>query len=173
MRYNDHSEDLMKNITIILIALLVWSGCVLGQGGSDISSETAIEMVRQPDTYLVDVRTIAEYVFVGHPEMAYNIPLTFWDERSIQNVANETFIEDIRVRFKPGDTLILICRSGGRSVMAMRMLRREGFQKLFNVQDGFEGRKDSKGLRTLDGWRNTGLPYTYQLDPDLLYSANR
>ncbi len=163
----------MKITKIMLITLLVGSGFVLGQGGSDISSETALEMVRQPDTYLIDVRTIAEYVFVGHPEMAYNIPLTFWDERSIQNVANETFIEDIKARFKPGDTLILICRSGGRSVMAMRMLRREGFQKLFNVRDGFEGRKDSKGLRTLDGWRNVGLPYTYQLDPDLLYSANR
>ena len=161
----------MKKTWNVLIALMVWCGFAMGQGGSDISSESAIEMVRQPDTYLVDVRTIAEYVFVGHPEMAYNIPLTFWDERSIQNVANETFIEDIKARFKPGDTLILISRSGNRSVYAQRMLRREGFQKLFNVRDGFEGRKGSQGLRTLNGWKNAGLPYTYQLDPDLLYAA--
>ena len=163
----------MKKTLNVLAVLMVCSGFVMGQGGSDISPESAIEMVRQPDTYLVDVRTIAEYVFVGHPEMAYNIPLTFWDERSIQNVANETFIEDIKALFKPGDTLILICRSGNRILYALRMLRQEGFQKLFNVREGFEGRKDSQGLRNLNGWKNAGLPYTYQLDPDLMYKADR
>ncbi len=163
----------MKNTLAVLIAGIVLSGFVMGQGGSDISPESAFQMVRQPDTYIVDVRTIAEYVFVGHPEMAYNIPLTFWDERNIQNVANETFIEDIKARFKPSDTLLLFCRSGNRSAHALRMLRREGFQKLFNVREGFEGRKDSKGLRNLNGWKNSGLPYTYQLDPDLLYAADR
>ena len=57
-------------------------------------------MLEQPATYLVDVRTIAEYVFVGHPEMAYNIPLLFWKEMEQKSAPNENFMEDIDSRFK-------------------------------------------------------------------------
>ncbi len=152
-----------------IIGVLAAAGWPAGQGGQDISSTQAFRMHDQPDTYLIDVRTVAEYVYVGHPEMAYNIPLVFWDERNLQTVANESFVEDFRARFKPGDTLILICRSGRRSAHARRMLRRAGFQKVFNVKEGFEGKKDQRGHRTIDGWKNEGLPYTYQLDPALLH----
>jgi len=152
-----------------IIGILATGGWTAGQGGRDISSTQAFRMLGQPDTYLVDVRTVAEYVYVGHPEKAYNIPLVFWDERNLQTVANESFVEDFRARFKAGDTLILICRSGNRSAHARRMLVREEFKNVFNIKDGFEGTKDRDGHRTLNGWKNEGLPYTYQLDPALLH----
>jgi len=152
-----------------ILGVLLATAALAGQGGKDISSSQAFRMLDQPATYLVDVRTVAEYVYVGHPETAHNIPLVFWDEQNLQTVANESFVEDFRARFKLGDTLILICRIGRRSLHARRMLRRAGFQTVYNVMEGFEGKKDRNGHRTVDGWKNEGLPYTYQLDPALLH----
>jgi len=156
-----------------ILGVLLAAAALAGQSGQDISSSQAFRMLDQPATYLVDVRTIAEYVYVGHPDMAHNIPLVFWDEQNLQTVANETFVEDMKARFDPSDTLILICRSGIRSPHAQRMLRRAGFQKVFNVREGFEGKKDQNGHRTVDGWKNESLPYTYQLDPALLHRLKK
>lgn len=104
-------------------------------------------MIQNPSTHLVDVRTIAEYVFVGHPEMAVNIPFLFWSEKNMKMEANESFIEDVKARFKPEDTLILMCRSGGRSARAIKLLLVEGYENLFNMKFGFEGEKDSQDYR--------------------------
>jgi rhodanese-related sulfurtransferase len=156
---------------LIVTGLLLFAAALAGaQEIFEISPQSAFERLRQPNTYLIDVRTIAEYVYVGHPEMATCIPLMFWDETQIQQVANVNFLEDVKARFKPTDTLILICRSGSRSRHAMRLLRREGFSSVFNISEGFEGNRDREGYRTLGGWKNHGLPYTYVLDPELIYS---
>lgn len=148
--------------------LLVW-GLTSGQGGRDIGVHDAYSRLAQPATYLVDVRTVAEYVYVGHPETAYNVPLVFWEEQKMRTVANVNFVDDIKARFKASDTLILLCRSGSQSALALRMLRRAGFQNVYNIREGFEGAKDRNGLRTLNGWKNEDLPYTYILDPELVY----
>ena len=63
-------------------------------------------LLQESDTYLVDVRSIAEYVFVGHPEMAYNIPLLFWNERKQKLESNKNFLKDIKSR----SSLCMICR---------------------------------------------------------------
>jgi len=159
-------------LLVMMTMILTGVGWPAAQGLSEISPSAAFERLSQPDTYLIDVRTIAEYVYVGHPEAAYNIPLLFWDEPNIQQVANVNFVEDIKRRFKPNDTLLLICRSGGRSAQALRMLRRAGFQNLLNVINGFEGQKDAEGLRTRNGWKNEGLAYTYTLDPNRIYQSS-
>jgi len=154
---------------LAILGILTTAGILAGQGGSDIGVTQAFRRLDQPDTYLIDVRTVAEYVYVGHPENAHNIPLVFWDEPNLQTVANEDFVEDVKARFKTGDILILICRSGNRSAHAQRMLRRAGFDPVFNIREGFEGKKDRNGHRIVDGWKNEGLPYTYELDPALLH----
>ena len=77
----------------------------------NIGPRQAFEQAQQPSTYLIDVRSVAEYDFIGHPPMAYNIPLSFWDEGGQKLVANERFVQDLKVRFKPEDRLIFICRS--------------------------------------------------------------
>ena len=118
--------------------------------------------------HLVDVRSIAEYVFIGHPEMAHNIPLSFWDEKIQDFVSNETFVQDLKSRFKTDDRLIFICRSGGRSLRAARMAQKAGFERIFNITLGFEGEKNTEGYRVVNGWKNS-LPYTYDLDGRRIY----
>jgi rhodanese-related sulfurtransferase len=73
---------------------------------------------------------------------------------------------------KPEDTLLLMCRSGGRSAIAANMLAKAGFQHVYNIVDGMEGDTvedpDSvfAGQRLKNGWKNSGCPWTYKLTPD-------
>ena len=161
----------MKRLTIISVGLLILS-CFMLAESTDVTPQDAFKMLQNPSTYIVDVRSIAEYVFVGHPEMAANIPLLFWSENDMKMVSNENFIEDIKARYKPEDTLILMCRSGGRSTRAMKLLEANGFKSLFNMKFGFEGEKNPQGYRLKNGWKNSGLPYTYSLSEDLVYSLS-
>ena len=158
----------MKKITLLWMGIVTLTCCGFSQEIKDVSSEEAFELLKEPDTYLVDVRSIAEYVFVGHPAMAHNIPLTFWDEERQDLVPNEMFLEDVKSRFKTDDRLIFICRSGGRSLRAARMAQNAGFIKVFNITLGFEGEKNAKGYRVVNGWKNS-LYYTYDLDDKLIY----
>ena len=134
-----------------------------------ISPPEALEMTKTAGTYLVDVRSIAEYCLIGHPLDAVNIPLTFWNEKTQSLEPNDNFIKDIQERFKTTDVLIFICRSGGRSLKAAEEAFQAGFSKVYSVKEGFEGEKDANGLRTLGGWKNKGLPYTYEINPNLVY----
>jgi rhodanese-related sulfurtransferase len=129
---------------------------------------------------ILDVRTPEEYIFVGHPEMAWNIPLAFqtyqWDSLKGRFAIepNPDFIDQVKYQFTPDDTLLIICRSGGRSAMAVNMLAEKGFKDSYNVTDGMEGDlvKDPdnlfEGKRMKNGWKNSGLPWTYQVNPEKL-----
>jgi rhodanese-related sulfurtransferase len=130
---------------------------------STISPSKALEMINNPATYLVDVRSIAEYYLVGHP---------FWNETRQDFERNENFARDIQARFKKNDVLVFICRSGGRSRRAAEAALEAGFAEVYNVDEGFEGEKDENGLRTIGGWRNRGLPHTYDINPDLIYRGS-
>jgi rhodanese-related sulfurtransferase len=158
----------MKKMGCLWMGVLVLVCCVSSQGIKDISSKEAFDLLSEPNTYLIDVRSIAEYVFVGHPAVAHNIPLMFWDEELQDFEPNETFIEDVKSRFKTDDRLIFLCRSGGRSLRAARIIKNTGFSQVFNIKEGFEGDKNAEGYRIVNGWKNT-LPYTYELDDKLIY----
>jgi rhodanese-related sulfurtransferase len=73
---------------------------------------------------------------------------------------------------KPDDTIMVVCRSGGRSAIAVNLLAAAGFKKAYNVMDGMEGDvvhdADSvfQGQRVKNGWKNSGCPWTYKLTPD-------
>jgi rhodanese-related sulfurtransferase len=159
----------MKKKVFILASLILLSCFIFAQPVEEISSQKAFQMLKNPSTYLVDVRSIAEYVFVGHPEMAYNIPLMFWSEERQRFISNQNFLADIESRFKKDDILIFICRSGGRSFSAATMVRQSGFLKVFNIKEGFEGESDENGYRSINGWKNSGLPYTYRVNSELSY----
>ena len=128
------------------------------------------------DVKILDVRTPEEWVFVGHAPMAVNIPLAFlayaWDN------AKQGFpwgliliVELVKARFAVDDTILVSCRSGGRSAMAINALAAAGFTNAYNVLDGMEGSRvddpDSvfHGMRLRNGWKASGLPWTYDLDP--------
>jgi rhodanese-related sulfurtransferase len=135
-----------------------------------------------PDTvHILDVRTPAEYFFVGHAPMAVNIPLKLLGNGlnpltlhpSMPN--NKNFIADVKKKFKKTDTILVMCRSGSRSTAAVNLLAREGFKKVYNIIDGFEGDalKDpdsyQNGKRIINGWKNSGAPWTYKLERRLTY----
>ena len=94
---------------------------------------------------VLDVRTPEEYIFVGHPEMAWNVPLKIATYETAEGnpklVMRLTpdFVDRVKAIAKPTDTILIICRSGGRSAAAVNLLADEGFEKAYNVIDGFEG----------------------------------
>jgi len=95
--------------------------------------------------HILDFRTPEEYVFVGHAEMARNIPLLFvkheWNAETNQLAveSNPDFITEVRRQFKPTDTILVMCRSGDRSAMAVNALAKAGFVNVYNIIDGMEG----------------------------------
>jgi rhodanese-related sulfurtransferase len=130
---------------------------------------------------ILDVRTPEEYIFVGHAEMARNIPLVFvkyqWDTAKDQPVVelNPDFISSVKNRYSSTDTLLVTCRSGGRSAMAVNALAKAGFVNAYNIIDGMEGDKVDDpgsayhGKRMRNGWKNSGSPWTYDVNPELLW----
>jgi rhodanese-related sulfurtransferase len=130
---------------------------------------------------IIDVRTPEEYDFVGHPEMAWNVPLKFltyrWDAEKKKPVmrSNPDFVAQVKRIVKPTDTILVTCRSGNRSGPAINLLAEAGFRNVYQIVDGVEGDKvkDSGnvffGKRMKNGWKNSGLPWTYDLDPKRMY----
>lgn len=117
-----------------------------------------------PRAVLVDIRSTMEYLFVGHPKGAVHIP---WVDEPEWTV-NPHFVTRVRELMLGGaaDTgtgaapVILICRSGKRTVDAGRLLAESGFDEVFNVLEGFEGELDQDHHRsTSGGWRFHGLPW--------------
>ncbi len=135
-----------------------------------IDSLKAYDMVMASpsDTFIIDVRTRAEYEFVGHPEMPSgvpNIPLIFYEDWR----PNENFVADVEERFTKDMTLLIICRSGHRAETAAWQLLKADFTSLFFITDSFEGPIDKDGHHEEGGWKKNGLPYTYTLDSGLIY----
>jgi rhodanese-related sulfurtransferase len=127
---------------------------------------------------ILDVRTPEEFLFVGHPTMAWKIPVAAqsykWDAGKGQFPMTllADFVSRVKKIAKPDDTLMVMCRSGGRSAMAVNLLAAAGFKHVYNVTDGMEGDvvedPDSAflGHRLKNGWKNSGCPWTYRLTPD-------
>ena len=116
---------------------------------------------------LVDVRTEGEWAHIGIPDIKA-AGGTLSDPLLIQwNVAggipNSRFIEQLKLQLKQqapdgGSTeLVFLCRSGARSIAAAIAATEAGFTS-YNVLEGFEGEPDRYGERTVNGWKNRGLP---------------
>jgi len=114
---------------------------------------------------LIDVRSNMEFLFVGHPKGAISIP---WIDEP-DWVINPNFVTEVRRILLGGVScssevgcapVILICRSGKRSLEAGALLMENGFSSVFNVIDGFEGELDDTHHRSSQaGWRFDGLPW--------------
>jgi len=132
-----------------------------------------------PDKVKVfDVRTLEEYLFVGHAPMAWNIPLFFqtheWDadKGHFKMEPNPDFLAEVKKAASPDETILVMCRSGGRSAMAVNLMAENGYRNVYQITDGMEGDavKDPlsvyNGKRLRNGWKNSGLPWTYKPDPE-------
>jgi len=127
----------------------------------------AFELLQQdPRALLIDVRSTMEYLFVGHPAGAVHIA---WIDEPDWTAHPDHFVTEVRKLMLGGAVcddpascapLVLICRSGKRSLEAGRVLRRAGLEPVFHVLQGFEGGLDDHHHRnTLGGWRYEGLPW--------------
>lgn len=152
--------------------------------GKYATSMEAYEMWKaNPDKVkIVDCRTPEEYTYVGHAAMAYNVPSSFWtgkwnaEKKDFDLQNNAEFETQLKALFAPGDTILIMCRSGQRSSVSVNRLAQAGFTNVYNIVDGFEGDKVSdedsyyKGKRMKNGWKNSAAPWTYDLDPKLIYA---
>ena len=157
--------------------------------GLYLTAQDAYKMKSEhPEIILVDVRTRAEVTFLGMPQIAdANIPYmvtedwTNWDakKKSFKLVPNSGFLLSMEELLKAKGAskeakIILMCRSGGRSAKATNLLAKSGYSNVYSIVDGFEGDKakngDLKGQRVVNGWKNSGLPWSYKLDKSKMYN---
>lgn len=135
----------------------------------------------------IDVRTPAETVFLGTPTIAdANIPymqlpdFPVWDEdkSTLKLELNPNFVNDVRARLeKLGLTsdspIVVMCRSGDRSAASANLLAEAGFTQVYSIIEGFEGdiakEGPQAGTRSVNGWKNAGLPWSYKLSEDKVY----
>jgi rhodanese-related sulfurtransferase len=131
-----------------------------------ISPKDAWQMLQdEPRAVMIDVRSDMEFLFVGHPVGAIHIPWIDYPDWKL----NPNFVTEVRKLVlggicygdvNSGAPILLICRSGKRSLEAGNLLIKEGFCDVYNVAEGFEGELDEKHHRsTAGGWRYHGLPW--------------
>ena len=134
----------------------------------DVDVETAWKALKsQARSQLVDVRTRAEWTYVGIPDLApvgKRTVLVEWqtfpdqavDPRFAERLANE--LQALGVQ--SDDDLFFICRSGSRSLAAAKAMAAVGYRACHNVSEGFEGPLDDARHRgALHGWKAIGLPW--------------
>jgi rhodanese-related sulfurtransferase len=114
------------------------------------------------DAVLVDVRTSAEWSYVGLPDLSQIgkrvIPLEW--QRFPDGARNISFVEQLRAAgVGEGAPIYFLCRSGVRSAAAAELATAAGLGPSYNVSDGFEGPLDRDGHRTVSGWKIAGLPW--------------
>ena len=113
-------------------------------------------MQEHPDAVLIDCRSEMEFLFVGHPVGAHHVA---WNELPDWEI-NPHFVGQVKKVASMHRPVVLICRSGHRSLDAGVALEKAGFAEVYNVQDGFEGPLDDNHHRgTMSGWRKDGLPW--------------
>ncbi|HET7072863.1 MAG TPA: rhodanese-like domain-containing protein [Mycobacterium sp.] len=121
-----------------------------------------------PRAVLVDVRTEAEWRFVGVPDLSSLGREVVYIEWNMSNgMYNEQFADELKELVPPAAAdeerpVVFLCRSGNRSIGAAEVATDVGINPAFNVLDGFEGHLDAHGHRGGTGWRAVGLPWKQQ-----------
>lgn len=141
------------------------------------ATDAARVLEANPNVALIDVRTPAEITLIGYATpTAAHIPAQFLpaepefsDKGSYKMIDNPGFVDEFNAWLGSDaargiDTVLVTCRSGGRSAAAIARLVDAGVTiDLYNIVDGFEGDKGESGARDVNGWRNAGLPWTYKI----------
>ncbi|MDK2122659.1 rhodanese-like domain-containing protein [Parachitinimonas caeni] len=109
-----------------------------------------------PAARLVDVRSAAEWQFVGQVPEALRIEWKTYPGM----LPNPHFIEQLKQQADPEAVLLFLCRTGGRSHEAAAAAAASGYSECYNVLEGFEGDRDAEGHRgTVNGWKAHQLPW--------------
>lgn len=140
-------------------------------------------LTAEPEILFVDVRDPIEITFVGHPKgLDKIVPLRVIthqvDPNSGQYAAatNPNVVAEFNTLFRAkgkskSDPLFVTCRSGSRSAVAVRLLVEAGYKNVWNLIEGFEGDRDENGVRSRNGWRNAGLPWSYKLEKGVAWNS--
>lgn len=156
--------------------------------GLYLTPKEAFDMIKaDPSKVLfVDVRTPEELYFVGHAAgLDKNIPLKYVDYShankkgtGFASAKNKRFMEELDAALKAKglskeSPVIFICRSGDRSAFAATKAYKNGYKKAYTIITGTEGDKDkTTHKRTVNGWKNDGLPWNYKFKKDLFQYDN-
>ncbi len=132
----------------------------------NISPKSAAQMLHDdPRAILVDIRSSMEFLFVGHPVGAVHLP---WIDEPDWEI-NPHFVAEVRKLMLGGAVcdveegcapIVLICRSGKRSLEAGKVLLAAGLSSIYHIDEGFEGDLNDVHQRSsIGGWRFHGLPW--------------
>ncbi|MGP4055941.1 rhodanese-like domain-containing protein [Mycobacterium sp. 4D054] len=129
----------------------------------DITPEQAWSLLSEnPDAVLVDVRTDAEWRFVGVPDLSsLQRDVIYIEWNRTDGTRNDGFVDDlVSAGLTPGQRPVLfLCRSGNRSIGAAEAATEAGIGPSYNILDGFEGNLDEHKHRGATGWKAVGLPW--------------
>ncbi|MEC5208658.1 rhodanese-like domain-containing protein [Vogesella urethralis] len=141
-----------------ILAAAAARGAQLGLAYSGAVSPAEAWALRQqlPGSVIVDVRSAAEWQFVGVVPDAVRIELRTYPGM----VPNPGFVTQLQQQVDKSATVLFICRSGARSDEAARLAAEAGYSQVYNVLEGFEGDRDAAQHRgSVNGWKAAGLPW--------------
>lgn len=138
-----------------------------GYQGDVTPREAWATLSSEPGAVLIDVRTTAEWNYVGVPDLSsIGRPLLRVEWQTFPSGGvNQRFAETLDAELSESGVsreapLYFICRSGARSASAAAAMHAAGYAHCFNVAGGFEGARDGEGHRgTKEGWKAEGLPW--------------
>ena len=137
--------------------------CLAVEYAGDITPLDAWKLLSDnPEAVLVDVRTDAEWRFVGVPDLSsLGRDVVYIEWNTTDGRRNGNFLTELREQVAPHDDrpVVFLCRSGNRSIGAAVVATEAGIAPAYNVLDGFEGNLDANGHRGETGWRAVGLPW--------------
>jgi len=132
----------------------------------------------------LDIRTRVEAMYLGMansvdalvPYVEHQELMTDWDDvrGGYRLEPMQDFVPEVNRRLQSKAltkeaVVLLICRSGDRSSRAANRLMDDGFTQVWSVVDGFEGDMSKEGRRSVNGWKNAGLPWSYKLERTRMY----
>ena len=122
----------------------------------ELAPQEAFQVLQQQEYVLVDVRSKAELDLVGRIPNAVHIEWAFYPGM----VANPEFAVQLQAQIDKNQTIVFMCRTGGRSHNAAVVASELGY-KAYNMLEGFEGEANAEKQRTLiNGWKHAGLPWS-------------
>lgn len=129
----------------------------LPYAGAVTPAEAYALISQNNDAVLVDVRSRAELELVGRVPVATHVEWAFYPGM----VANAEFAAQLQAQVDKSRTVIFMCRTGGRSHNAALLAQQLGYDKAYNMIEGFEGEANALKQRTLiNGWKHAGLPWS-------------
>lgn len=134
----------------------------MSYAGDVTPTEAWIALQKDPRAVLVDVRTHAEWSYVGLPDLrslGREVVRVEWQQYPDGSL-NDRFVDELAAAGVERDQpLYFLCRSGVRSMAAAEAATAAGWAESYNVSEGFEGPHDAQHHRSVAGWKVAGLPW--------------